>query len=128
VGILHIRNKGNDVLIQGANDHYNPVWQPFVNAITLSTEPADPTGKGRLLNLATIAKTPLSTIPAPSGGFDVPLAWSPDGRYLAVRSLQGEPPNQITAEKIVVISPANGGRYELQTSGPAQFIGWLTRD
>jgi len=128
VGILHVKSKGKDVLIQGANDHYGPIWQPVVDAVTLSTEPVDPTGKGRLLNLAAIAKTPLSTIPAPPGGFDVPTSWSPDGRYLAVRSFQGESSHRITSEKIVVISPSNGGRHELGTSGPAQFIGWLTRD
>jgi len=128
VGILHVKSQGKEVLKQGSNDHFSPVWQPFTNAITLSTEPTDPTGKGRLLNLTTVGKTTLSTITGPQGGFDVPLAWSPDGRCLVVRSFQGESSRGITSEKIVVISPSDGGRHELEASGPAQFIGWLVRD
>ncbi len=127
VGILHLESKRKDVLIQGASDHYSPVWQPIADAITVGTEPADPAGKGRLLNLAA-GRVPLSTIPALSGGFDVPLAWSADGRYLAVRSFQGQSSQDITSERIAIISPTNGGRQELETSGPAQFIGWLARD
>ncbi|MEX2372405.1 MAG: hypothetical protein WD800_01255, partial [Dehalococcoidia bacterium] len=69
-----------------ATEQYGPVWTPDGGGVTVGQEAfvqaAEP---------AVVLRTDgtSASLPAPARGFDVPLGWSADGRYLAVRSFDG---------------------------------------
>jgi hypothetical protein len=65
-----------------------------------------------------------ATLPSPARGFDVPLAWSPSGAGLAVRSFDGVSAHSPGRATLTVISP--GGRRTIAT-GEVTFIGWTYR-
>jgi hypothetical protein len=58
------------------------------------------------------------------GGFDQPLAWSPSGRYLAVRHFRGQTGGDPGAASELVVKN-DGARFDLTTGQPARFVGWL---
>ncbi|GAF87317.1 unnamed protein product, partial [marine sediment metagenome] len=60
----------------------------------------------------------------PEGGFDVPLSWSADGRYLAVRSFEGSSAVDPGPSYVVVVG-SQGNRYQLSSSSDLTVIGWL---
>lgn len=57
-------------------------------------------------------------------GFDVPVAWSPDGRWLAVRSFSGADADHPGTEQPALVD-VEGHRRILNGDGPIEFIGWL---
>ena len=69
----------------------------------------------------------LSELPLPAGGaagFDVPLSWSPDGVYLAVRAFDGVSATQPGRSRVFVIA-ADGGRRLLSQQSDVVIVGWL---
>jgi dipeptidyl aminopeptidase/acylaminoacyl peptidase len=64
------------------------------------------------------------TVTAREAGFDVPVAWSPDGRYLAVRAFAGADTDHPGAEQPVLVD-VEGRRQPVRGAGPLEFIGWL---
>jgi len=104
-----------EVLAEGTSDHFSPVWRADGRAVTLSQE-------GGVASLEPGGASTL-VVPAPSNRDDLPLAWSPDGRFLAVRSME-KAQGRYVSEKLVILSPS-GGRRNIETKGYAEFIGWL---
>jgi len=107
-----------------ANDSLNPVWQPGVQALTFATR--GPFGAlASLPQAAGLFSGPPQTIHARQDGrLEVPLAWSPDGRWLMVRSLQGANAYSITGEELVLVEAASGSREAINRPGYTAFIGW----
>ena len=64
------------------------------------------------------------TLPGPEMGFDVPAGWSPDGRYLAVRTFQGNSAATPGSSALAVVGP-NGFRTTL-ASREVTFLGWVS--
>jgi hypothetical protein len=69
--------------------------------------------------------TPEAVEPAPEQGFDVPVAWSADGRYLVVRSFEGTSAAQPGRETLTIIEEGVG-RKAVGEQGSLEFIGWLS--
>ncbi len=84
-------------------------WRPGVNAPTVGRDPSSRPGA---LGAAQVA-----------GGFDVPLAYSADGRYLAVEAWDGDSFQAPGRSSFDIVS--SGGRRELVNA--ARFLGWVTR-
>jgi hypothetical protein len=63
--------------------------------------------------------------PGPEQGFDVPVAWSADGRYLVVRSFEGSSAAEPGRESLTVIEEGSG-RKAVGEPGNLEFIGWLS--
>jgi dipeptidyl aminopeptidase/acylaminoacyl peptidase len=57
-------------------------------------------------------------------GFDVPVAWSPDGRMLLVRSFSGTSADNPGAEQPVLVD-SEGGRKPVTGEGRWEFVGWV---
>jgi dipeptidyl aminopeptidase/acylaminoacyl peptidase len=57
-------------------------------------------------------------------GFEQPLAWSPTGKYLALRAFSGESGNAPGSARDEVLS-ADGSVFQLATGQPVRFVGWL---
>jgi hypothetical protein len=58
-------------------------------------------------------------------GFDVPVAWSPDGRTLYARSFTGSSADDPGSEQPVLID-TEGARRPLTGDGPVEYVGWAT--
>ncbi|OGO52189.1 MAG: hypothetical protein A2148_02905 [Chloroflexi bacterium RBG_16_68_14] len=62
--------------------------------------------------------------PPPGGGFDVPLSWSPDGTYLAVRGFQDSSLADPGPSWVMVVS-RDGARRQLSPLSDVVVAGWL---
>jgi dipeptidyl aminopeptidase/acylaminoacyl peptidase len=114
-------------LAAGAADaeHFNPVWRDDAT-VTVGHTPAEgEAGAAALLVALEEGETPEEVEPGPKQGFDVPVAWSPDGRYLVVRSFDGSSAAQLGRERLTIIEEG-GERYAVGEQGSLEFIGWLS--
>jgi len=108
-----------------AGDHFNPVWHPDGERIALGRTPDDGFSAAALVSLAEGELDEVT--PGPDQGFDVPVSWSPEGDYLAVRSFEGSSAAQPGREHLVLIELGKG-RQTVADRGNLEFIGWLTND
>lgn len=118
---VSVEGEKREVWRKGANDHYSPIWTPQANAVTYSTEARE--GGLRTLSRGDLMEAQVSA--AAEGGFEVPISWSPDARYLSARFLRLEPSGQIASEGLVILSPGKGSRREVKASGFVEFVGWV---
>lgn len=106
-------------------DHFNPVWHPDGQRIAVGRTPDDGFSAAALVSLAEGELDEVT--PGPDQGFDVPVSWSPEGDYLAVRSFEGSSAAQPGREHLVLIELGKG-RQTVADRGNLEFIGWLTND
>jgi len=106
-------------------DHFNPVWHPDGDRIAVGRLLAE---GGSAAAVVSLSDGELGeATPGPQRGFDVPVGWSPDGSYLAVRSFEGSSPSQPGRERLVIVELGKG-RAELGDGGTLDFIGWVGGD
>ena len=65
------------------------------------------------------------TLTEPERGFDVPIAWSPDGRRLVVRTFEGSSPVAPGRARLEVVEE-DGGRQPVELTGEIAVVGWLS--
>jgi len=117
---LRVDNGSRQLLAKGKNDHFNPVWESDGDSIALSQQPAPGAAAGAVQVGAGGGE---QAFPAPeTAGFDLPLGYSKDDKYLAARFV----PSDATGKQTLVIVASNGGeRKTVETGGEPLFIGWL---
>ena len=103
-------------------EQYGPVWTPDGADLAVGQEPAG--GTSAPVALLRPGSTP-TALAAPARGFDVPVAWSTGGTYLAARTFDGQNSTQAGRETAVVIAK-NGTRYPLSAPGEVILVGWLS--
>ncbi len=106
----------------GLMEQFSPVWTPGGDAVTVGRE-AYPATSAAAVTLSLEDGNELA-LAAPERGFDVPLGWSPDGRYLAARSFDGPGSYEPGRESMVVIS-IDGVRRAVTAPTELIFLGWL---
>jgi hypothetical protein len=89
-----------------SNTGLGVAWQPGSAAPTFGSEPSGVFAQG-----------------VSGGGFDVPLAWSPDGEALAVQRWSGSGYANAGAMQLELVTPS--GRRTLETF--SRFLGWAAR-
>ena len=104
-----------------AGDEFNPIWHP--NGRNLTMGRIERAGPSPAVNLGA-ADGKLRALAAPAGGFDVPLSWSADGGYLAVRSFEGSSAMDPGPSYLFVVD-SQGSRRQLSSSSDLTVIGWL---
>ena len=97
---------------------FSPVWHPGQGLITLGTAPGDD-GNG-VLSLS-LSGGAAEQLPGPEQGFDVPLAWSPQGDLLVVQEFAEFPVRH--RPRLRLIAP-DGQRQVLADEAEVTFIGW----
>ena len=63
----------------------------------------------------------------PERGFDQPLSWSPDGKFLAVSSFPGESLGNAGLPRLVFVSPT-GQRPAAPEGAEFEPIGWVAEE
>jgi len=108
-----------------AGDHFNPVWHPDGERISVGRTPADGASVAALVSLTGGELEEVT--PGPDQGFDVPAGWSPESDYLAVRSFEGSSAAQPGREHLVIIELGEE-RRTVGDKGNLEFIGWVAGD
>ncbi len=112
-------------LATGTQALYSPVWSADSRAVAYGV--ANSSDRRRsAVNRAGTDGVALSSLNGPvNDGFDIPLGWSQDSRFLAVRALSGSSASEITGESLVVIESATNRRASVVAAGYVQFVAWL---
>jgi len=100
---------------------FNPIWHPKDGDLTLGRLTLGE-AKAPAIRVDASEVKPLE---APSQGFDVPLAWSPDGSTLALRSFQGNLESKSGPYHLILLD-AEGQRREVKAESEISFVGWAT--
>jgi Tol biopolymer transport system component len=98
---------------------FNPIWNPHDRDLTL----------GRLVMgersapAMRVSAAGTRRLNGPSQGFDVPMAWSPDGKTLALRSFEGDLESNLGPWHLILLDSA-GQRQEVKAKSEISFVGW----
>jgi Tol biopolymer transport system component len=110
--------------VPDAVDHFNPVWRSD-DVVTVGRTPAEGASTAAAVLVSLEGGTVEEVEPGPEQGFDVPVAWSPDGRYLVVRSFEGSSAADPGREQLTIIEEGSE-RNAVGEQGSLEFIGWLS--
>ncbi len=105
---------------------FNPIWERE-GGLTIGRLDGDAGGAPVRLSVdgSALARwLPPPGSPSRRAGFDVPLSWSPDGAYLAVRSFERSSVANPGPSRVVVTG-ADGQRRELSPVSDVVVAGWL---
>jgi len=103
----------------GPTQEFNPIWHPTDGDITLGRL----TLGDRSAPALRVSASGSRRLDGPSQGFDVPLAWSPDGETLALRSFQGDLESNLGPWRLILLDSA-GQRREVKGESEISFVGW----
>lgn len=100
---------------------FNPVWDGS-DSLTVGRS----SGAAARLSASdgSAAATSLPALPEPASGFDVPIAWSPDGAYLVVRHFDGGIGADPGPSRVVVLGE-DGSRLDVSPLSDVAVAGWL---
>lgn len=105
-----------------AGDQLNPLWHPDGGKISVGQLPGG-------LNPGRVAVVPLdgdepTFLAPPEQGFDQPLSWSPDAKFLAVRSFPGDSLGNPGTARLVFVS-TSGQRRPAPEGPEIEVVGWV---
>lgn len=103
-------------------EQFSPVWMATGTSVTVGRE-AFPELSASAVTFSLNGEDPL-LLARPAQGFDVPLGWSADGRYLAARSFSGSTAQDAGIESLVLIA-RDGTRTLITAERELIFLGWL---
>ena len=106
-------------------DQISPAWHPDGKSIAVGQLPSG-SEPGRVA-VVPIGRGEALFLPPPEKGFDQPLGWSPDGRYLAVASFSGDSLGNPGPSRLVFIS-MSGQRLALPEGPEIRFAGWAVAE
>ena len=99
---------------------FNPIWHPRDGDLTLGRLALGE----RSAPAIRVDSSGVQSLEPPSRGFDVPLAWSPDGDTLALRTFQGDLRSGVSPWRLVLVD-GEGQRREVTTESEISFVGWV---
>lgn len=104
-------------LASGGSEDAGVAWNPRTGAATVGVVPGTGNAAPRGENGASVV--------VPSSGFDAPLGWSRDGRWLALEHFSGATTDNPGSATLQSLSDT-GARNDATGDGPLQFAGWST--
>ncbi len=108
-------------------DEFSPIWRPDGSGVTIGRLNSRADSGAPVLQVVALGGPPVRLLAAPPRGFDVPLSWSPDAAYLAVRFYEG---NSVTdpGRSWVTVAGADGMRRTVSSSSDVDVLGWRTEE
>ncbi len=99
---------------------FNPAWR----ASGELTVGAVRQGGGGALHIVSAQQIPTSTLTQSAESMDAPLSWSPDGKALAVQSVEGKTPFEAGPSHLDLVAQ-DGSRQRVSDSADVLVVGWL---
>jgi len=107
-------------VLSGA-DEFNPIWNPNGRDLTVGRLTAGG-DVAPALQMAAAGVGAERSLAAPPQGFDVPLAWSADGGYLAVRFFEGSSVTNPGRSWVMVVGGSQ--RQTVAATSDIEVLGW----
>ena len=101
-----------------ARGELNPAWKAD-GKLTIASLNLDGGGNATAIDAAGGS----SAITANNDRIDLPLGWSPDGKSLAVRAVDGKTPSEASSSHVELVHA--GARDRVSDSADVQIVGWL---
>lgn len=122
--VVDLRNSDVQALLSGVkrSEDVGVAWRPGrtpAPAVGLITDGGGATGR-----IVIDAKQGVPVAQRPDG-FDVPVAWSPDGSRLALRAFSGASADDPGREQPVLLD-LEGQRHPLTGTGTIDVVGWIS--
>jgi hypothetical protein len=108
-----------------AGDQLSPAWHPDGDRLAVGQLPSG-SEPGRVAVVPLGGGQPLF-LPPPDKGFDQPLSWSPDGKFLAVTSFAGDSLANPGSSRLVFVS-VNGQRPAAPEALEIRPVGWAAAE
>jgi hypothetical protein len=105
----------------GDADEFNPIWNPNGRDLTVGRLTSGSAG-APALQMAAAGVGAERSLAAPPRGFDVPLAWSADGGYLAVRFFEGSSVTNPGRSWVMVVGGSQ--RQTVAATSDIEVLGW----
>jgi len=102
-------------------DEFNPIWNPNGRDLTVGRLTSGSAG-APVLQMAAAGVGAARSLAAPPRGFDVPLAWSADGGYLAVRFFEGSSVTNPGRSWVMVVGGSK--RQTVAATSDIEVLGW----
>ncbi len=96
---------------------FRPLWGPGGRALAVGLAPTD-----RPRGVVVVGEGPVQELTAPEAGFDVPLAWAPQGRALLVAHYAAYP---VQEEPDLAVVTEQGLRLPFMEGTGITVLGWL---
>jgi hypothetical protein len=106
---------------QGNADEFNPIWNPNGRDLTVGRLASGSAG-APALQMAAAGVGAERSLAAPPRGFDVPLVWSADGGYLAVRFFEGSSVTNPGRSWVMVVGGSK--RQTVAATSDIEVLGW----
>jgi len=110
-------------LSNSQSDDFNPIWRPDGN-VTIGRLTRNSDEGAPVLQMASNGGPAASPLAAPPRGFDVPLVWSSDGGYLAVRHFEGSSTTNPGRSWVNIVG-VDGGRFTVSPNSDVEVLGWV---
>ncbi len=123
IGAKQVSPLEPDALSSG--DQVSPIWHPDGDKVSIGELPSGG-NPGRVAMVALDGGEVTFLLP-PERGFDQPLSWSPDGKFLAVSSFPGESLGNLGLPRLVFVSPT-GQRPAAPEGAEFEPIGWVAEE
>jgi WD40 repeat protein len=108
-----------------AGDQLSPIWHPDGDKVSFGQLPSG-ANPGRVA-IVPLDGSEATFLPPPEQGFDQPLSWSPDGKFLAVSSFPGDSIGNPGLPRLVFVSPA-GQRPAAPEGAEFEPVGWVIQE
>jgi hypothetical protein len=108
----------------GQGDEFNPIWRPDGTGITIGRLTSPAAAGAPVLQIAAAGGAAVQALAAPARGFDVPLAWSQEAGYLAVRYFEGSSVTNPGRSWVTVVG-AEGRRQTVSSNSDIEVMGWV---
>jgi len=112
--------KEKEILERGAKKHYTPIWTSEGSKITYNSSEA----KGYISELKTLDKydRSKSMINVSQEGFDIPISWSPNDKWLALEY------HYDSLIYFYIMKADDTRRQMIPPSNWVHFVGWMTEE
>ena len=124
---VSIDNGEIKTVLDGADHHYTPIWNPIEGEITTHIPDADLQDQLMVLGVSNKqgkAKPALKNLAElgarlPNLNKTVPVKWSPNGQWLAIEAYHGSLVN------FALVHPSSGDMYFVPSTDWIEFVGWV---
>lgn len=105
-------------------EQFSPKWVPRTDLLSIGRINM----KNRSGAVILFSEKSLEELPPPKHGFDVPISWSPDGRYLSIKNYSGTSGLQPGSSSLMIIDRNLGTRTLLESASETTVVGWWSND